>query len=128
MPWTNDYLDDLISKAREILLNEFPDYDADKKGGRYNLVIALGRKKASRLYALLMATTYLCIIFGVVLKKMPPLTLISLASLPFALKSVFVTYKYFDNIKALIPALKFNVITVLGTDILLASGYFINSR
>jgi 1,4-dihydroxy-2-naphthoate octaprenyltransferase len=75
-----------------------------------------------------MAATYIGIILGVVLKKMRPSTLISLASLPFALKSVFITYKYFDNIKALIPALKFNVITVLGTDILLAFGYFINSR
>jgi 1,4-dihydroxy-2-naphthoate octaprenyltransferase len=113
--------------ANLLLLNEFPDYDADKKGGRYNLVIALGRKKSSQLYALIMAATYICIIFGVVLKKMPPLTLISLVSLPFALKSVFITYKYFGNIKALIPALKFNVITVLGTDILLALGYFLNS-
>ena len=113
--------------ANLLLLNEFPDFDADKKGGRYNLVIALGRKKASRLYALIMTTTYICIIFGVILKEMPPSTLISLASLPFALKSVFITYKHFDNIKTLIPALKFNVITVLGTDILLAFGYFINS-
>ncbi len=111
-----------------LFLNEFPDFYADKKGGRYNLAIALGRKKASRLYALIMAATYICIAFGVILKKMPPVTLISLASLPFALKSVFITYKHFDNIKALIPALKFNVITVLGTDFLLAFGYFINSR
>ena len=111
-----------------LFLNEFPDFDADKKGGRYNLVIALGRKKASRLYALIMAATYICIMFGVVLKKMPPLTLISFASVPFALKSISIAYKHFDNIKALIPALKFNVITVLGTDILLAFAYFISSR
>ena len=114
--------------ANLLLLNEFPDYDADKKGGRYNLVIALKRKKASRLYALIIAATYICIILGVVSEKMPHSTLISLASLPFALKSVFITYKYFDNIKVLTTALKFNIITVLATDMLLALGYFINSR
>lgn len=114
--------------ANLLLLNEFPDFNADKKGGRYNLVIALGKRKASRLYVLIMAATYFSIIFGVVSKIMPPLTLISLASLPFAIKSAGITYKYFDDIKALIPALRFNVIAVLATDILLASGYFINSR
>jgi len=114
--------------ANLLLLNEFPDYEADKKGGRYNLVIALGRKNASRLYAVIMAGSYICIILGVVSGKMPSLTLISLAPLPFALKSVFLTYKYFDNIRALMPALKFNVVTVLATDIMLALGYLINSR
>jgi 1,4-dihydroxy-2-naphthoate octaprenyltransferase len=114
--------------ANLLLLNEFPDFEADRKGGRYNLVIALGRKKASRLYAGMMAVTYFCIIGGVVLKIMPPLALIALTSLPCAFKSVSITYKNFDNFKELIPALRFNVMTVLGTDILLAIGYFISSR
>jgi len=61
--------------ANLLLLNEFPDLEADKKGGRYNLVIALGPKNASRLYAGLMVMTYICIIGGVVFKLMPPLAL-----------------------------------------------------
>jgi 1,4-dihydroxy-2-naphthoate octaprenyltransferase len=108
-------------------LNEFPDIEADKKGGRYNLVIALGAKNASRLYAGLVLMTYLSIIGGVVFKLMPPLTLIGLASTPFAFKAVSVTFKHYDNVQELLPALKANVLTVLLTDAFLALGYLISS-
>ena len=113
--------------ANLLFLNEFPDMEADKKGGRYNLVIALGPKNASRLYAGLVLLTYLSIIVGVVLKLMPPLTLIGFHSIFFAYKAVKITYKHYDNVQELLPALKANVLTVLVTDAFLALGYFINS-
>jgi len=112
--------------ANLLLLNEFPDAEADKKGGRYNLVIALGPKTAGRLYAGLMALTYLSIIGGVASKLMPPASLIGLASIPFAFKAISVTFKHYDNIQELIPALKANVITILGTNALVAAGYFLS--
>jgi len=112
--------------ANLLLLNEFPDVEADKKGGRYHLVIALGRKKASRLYAGLMAMTYFCIIVGVVSKLMPPLSLIALGSIPVTFKAIRITIQNYDKIQKLIPALKANVITILGTDALLALGYFLS--
>jgi 1,4-dihydroxy-2-naphthoate octaprenyltransferase len=56
---------------------------------------------------------------------MPPLSLIALLSIPFALKAISITFKHHDNHERLIPALKANVMTVLGTDVLLALGYFL---
>ena len=112
--------------ANLLLLNEFPDVEADKRGGRYHLVIALGPRKASRLYAGLTVMTYLCIVVGVVSKLMPPLSLIAFASMPFAYKATSITFKHYANHRELIPALKANVITVLGTDLLLALGYFLS--
>ncbi|HCO96841.1 MAG TPA: hypothetical protein DIU00_23360 [Phycisphaerales bacterium] len=112
--------------ANLLLLNEFPDVEADKKGGRYNLVIVLGPKTAGRLYAGLMVMTYLCIIVGVASKLMPPAALIGLVSIPFALKAISVTFKQYDNIQELIPALKANVITILGTNALVAIGYLLS--
>ena len=111
--------------ANLLLLNEFPDYEADKKGGRYHLVIALGRRKAARFYAGIMIMTYLCIIGGVISKLMPVITLIALTSIPFALKAIISSLRYYDNFEKLIPALKANIITVLGTDTLLALAYFL---
>lgn len=109
-----------------LFLNEFPDLEADKKGGRYNLVIALGPRNASRLYAGLMAMTYICIIGGVVFKLMPPLSLIAFHSIFFAFKAIKVTFKHYDNVQELLPALKANVLTVLVTNAFLALGYFLS--
>ena len=113
--------------ANLLFLNEFPDIEADKKGGRYNLVIALGPKNASRLYAALVLMAYLSIIGGVGFKLMPPLTLIGFPSIFFAYKAVKVTFKHYDNAQELVPALKANVLTVLVTDVFLALGYLISS-
>ena len=112
--------------ANLLFLNEFPDLEADKKGGRYNLIIALGPRNASRLYAGLMAMTYICIIGGVVFKLMPPLTLIGFHSIYFAFKAIKVTFKHYDNIQELLPALKANVLTVLVTNAFLALGFFLS--
>jgi len=111
--------------ANLLLLNEFPDFKADRMGGRYHIVIALGKKKACYLYAGLTAMTYLCIAASVVCKLMPPLTLIGLLSAPFALKAISTTFKHHDDLQKMIPALGANVATVLSTDALLALGYFL---
>ena len=113
--------------ANLLLLNEFPDIEADKKGGRYNLIIALGPRNASRLYAGLVVLTYLSIIGGVVFKLMPPLTLIGFHSILFAYKAVKITLKHYDDIQKLLPALKANVLTVLVTNAFLALGYFLSA-
>ena len=70
-----------------------------------------------------MAMTYLCIVAGVVAKLMPPVTLIALASIAFAAIAVSKAFKHHDNLQQSIPALRANVITVLGTDALLALAY-----
>ena len=115
-----------ILTANLLFLNEFPDITADRKGGRYHWVIALGTRRASRLYAGLMVLTYACIMGGVISKTMPALSLIALLSMPFACKAINTTLKHHDKVQELIPALKANVITILTTDALLALAYFLN--
>jgi 1,4-dihydroxy-2-naphthoate octaprenyltransferase len=111
--------------ANLLLLNEFPDVAADREAGRYHIVIALGKVGAGRLYAGLMAMTYLCIIVAVVCKITPPLTLIALLTIPFAIKAIGTTFKHHDDLQKMIPALGANVITVLATNALLALGYLL---
>ena len=69
--------------------------------------------------------TYLSIIGGVVFKLMPPLTLIGFHSIFFAYKAVKITFRHYDKVQELVPALKANVLTVLVTDAFLALGYLI---
>jgi len=109
--------------ANLLLLNEFPDLEADRKVGRRNLVMALGTKKASWLYTALVAATYLSIISGVAFRLMPVTLLIALLTLPVAFKAVQGALQHHHDIPNLIPALGANVITILGTDLLLTVGY-----
>jgi len=115
-----------ILTANLLFLNEFPDTEADQQGGRFHWVIALGTRRASRLYAGLMIMTYVCIVGGVISKTMPSLSLIALLSIPFAWKAIHITLKHHDNVHEMIPALKANVITILTTDALLALAYFLS--
>lgn len=112
--------------ANLLFLNEFPDLAPDTKGGRYHLVIALGTKKAGRLYAFLMAMTYVSIVAGVLSKLMPALSLIAILSAPLALKAIGITFKHHDEPPEMVPALKVNVQTILLTDALLALGYLLD--
>jgi 1,4-dihydroxy-2-naphthoate octaprenyltransferase len=48
-----------------ILLNEFPDYPADSQAGKANLVVRLGRRKASLIYGLLAASSWVATFFSV---------------------------------------------------------------
>lgn len=111
--------------ANLLLLNEFPDVAADREAGRHHIVIALGKVGAAKVYAGLMAMTYLAIIIGVACRLMPPLTLIALLTAPFALKAIRTAFRHYDNLDKMIPALGANVITVLATDALLALAYLL---
>ena len=112
--------------ANLLLLNEFPDLEADRQGGRHNLVTTFGRKKTVFFYAGIMSLAYFCIILGSIFKILPLPALLSLIPVFFASKAAGITFKNYDNIEKLILAMKFNVITILGTDIMLAAGYFID--
>ena len=65
----------------------FPDYAADKSGGRRTLVILLGRKRASGLFWLFPAVAYGAIAYGVVAAQgavLPAAALASLGAVPLA--------------------------------------------
>ncbi len=114
-----------ILTSNLLFLNEFPDREADRKGGRRHLVISLGKKDASYLFVILLATSYLCILVGVLTKMMPVVTLIGLGTVIFGWKAARGALKYHNDMDRLVPILGANVITILGTQALLAIGYVI---
>jgi 1,4-dihydroxy-2-naphthoate octaprenyltransferase len=114
-----------ILTSNLLFLNEFPDWEADKKGGRRHFVISLGKKDASYLFVAFLIASYLCIIAGVLTKMMPALTLIGLGTIGFGWKAAKGALRYYDNTEKLVPVLGANVITILGTQALLAVGYVI---
>ena len=101
-----------------LLLNEFPDEQADREGGRRNLVVLLGRRSAARLYALFGALVPVSILLGVVLDYLPALALVAvLPSLLLAKPLQWSLGSTEDPVP--IPALGSNVIWNLSTNVVL---------
>jgi 1,4-dihydroxy-2-naphthoate octaprenyltransferase len=61
-----------------LLLNEFPDEHADRKGGRRNLVLLLGRRAAARVYVAAVLAVPVSLALCVVLGYLPPTCLLAL--------------------------------------------------
>jgi 1,4-dihydroxy-2-naphthoate octaprenyltransferase len=108
-----------------LLLNEFPDAEADRKGGRKTSPITMGKARASVLYSVLTVIVYLWIIGAVVAKLMPLFSLMALLTLPFAIKAIRGTLRHREGISELVPAMSNNVLVVLLTQLLLGVGYIL---
>ena len=91
-------------------INEFPDMDADKAVGKKTLVLRLGYMKSVSVYVALLATSYILTLLYLVLRVFVAFpvtsfaTLISLLSLPFALKAVKILRTNYKDPLAIIPA------------------------
>jgi 1,4-dihydroxy-2-naphthoate octaprenyltransferase len=107
-----------------LLINELPDIEADKKAGRRNLPIVIGKSKASIVYSVLTVIVYLWIISSVIAEVMPVYCLLALLTLPFAIKAIRGSRQYNDMSK-LVPALASNVLVFLVTMLLLGIGYIL---
>ena len=107
-----------------LLLNEFPDVEADSKAGRKTTPIVAGKAKASVFYSAMTVLVYLWIIGGVVAEQMPVFSLIALLTLPLAIKAIHGARKHQDIAK-LVSAMANNVLVVLLTQLLLGIGYIL---
>ena len=107
-----------------LLLNEFPDTEADAQAGRRTLPIIMGGARASLIYAAFTIAIYLWIIGWVIAGVMPVFSLIALLTLPFALKAIKGSRKH-QEMAQLVPAMGSNVLVVLLTQLLLGIGYIL---
>ncbi len=110
--------------ANLLLLNEFPDAEADRTGKRRTLPIILGYRGAAIVYSTLTLMTYFWILAGVTLRLMPAWTLLGLLTLPFGLRAIKGSLT-FNSLSELIPAQGANVLTVLLTQFLMGIGFII---
>ncbi len=114
-----------ILTALLLFINEFPDAEVDKEGGRKHLVILLGKKKAAYVYALGMMATFGIIIALPIAGISSAWLLLALLPIPLAVKASTTAIQFGHDTEKLIPALGSNVITVLATDLLLAVGILV---
>jgi 1,4-dihydroxy-2-naphthoate polyprenyltransferase len=115
-----------------LLLNEFPDVEADKIAHRATLPISMGVNKAAVIYSMANIATYVWIVIWVAAGffgwtstwVMPPWTLLALLTLPLAIRGIKGAFNSNDPAR-LMPGMAANVMNVLLTQLLLGVGYIL---
>jgi 1,4-dihydroxy-2-naphthoate octaprenyltransferase len=87
-----------------LLINEFPDYEADKAVGKETLVVSLGRRKAVVVYQSLLLLSYAFIVMMVLVKVFPLFCLAALLTLPIAYRAIAVSKRWYASYPELLPA------------------------
>jgi 1,4-dihydroxy-2-naphthoate polyprenyltransferase len=87
-----------------IIINEIPDYETDRKGGKNNLVVIFGRKTAVGLYGGGLALAYLTPFVGIYFQLLSSYTLLAWMSLPLAWRSLKFLIPYLDDPIRMAPA------------------------
>lgn len=81
-------------KSSVLLINEFPDYENDKRVNTLNWVVRFGRKNAAILFLFENLVIYLSIILAVFLKVFPIYSLISLLGIFVSFYNFLKSYNY----------------------------------
>jgi 1,4-dihydroxy-2-naphthoate polyprenyltransferase len=87
-----------------IMINEIPDYEADRSGGKWNLVARYGKKAGVTFFGTGLAAAYAVLIIGVWTQILSPWVMAAFLSLPLAMKSFSVMTRHLHDPEAMAPA------------------------
>jgi len=109
-----------------LLLNQFPDADADQSVGRRHFPIIIGRPASSLIYGAFLALAFLSIVLGVTLGQLPRAGLIGLLALAIAIPASVGAYRYAEETSKLMPYMGLNVVINIVTPVLVAVGLLVD--
>lgn len=108
-----------------LLLNQFPDVEADRSVGRRNYPILVGRRASSIIYGLFLLLTFVSIVVGVVFEFLPRMSLIALVMAVPSIAAFVGAYRFADDMERLAPFLGINVLINILTPVLVAVGLIV---
>ena len=108
-----------------LLINEFPDYEADRAVGKRTLVVWLGRERAARVYSWLAVLTYVFVGGMVAARVFPVFCLLAFLTAPIAYRAIAVSRRHYASPPDLLPANAATIALHLLVGILLAAGFLI---
>ncbi len=108
-----------------LLLNQFPDVEADESVGRRHFPIVAGRRTSSLIYGAFLLLAYLSIVVGVVLGLLPVASLLGLLTLIIAVPTAINVYRHAENLEKLVPLMGINVLLTVVTPVLVAIGLLV---
>lgn len=103
-----------------LLINQFPDIEADRAHGRNHFPIAFGVEASVRIYGLSLLTAMIALVTAVVLQYLPALSLIALIPMVISIKTFNAATALGANISQNPQAMVANVLTANVTPLVLA--------
>jgi len=107
-----------------LLLNEFPDVEADHLANRKTIPITIGKKRSAVFYSIVAIAVYVWIIAWVAAQVMPVWTLLALLTLPLTIRAIKGAIHHDDPSK-LMPGMAANVMGMLATQLLIGIGFIL---
>lgn len=108
--------------AAVIWINQFPDYEADRKTNKRNLVVRLGPALSRYLYCAIMVMGFVFVLFLVQVAGFSPLILISFIAFPLAFKAMRVLWREYLSHTGIIPAQALTIQSLIAHGLLLTIG------
>jgi 1,4-dihydroxy-2-naphthoate octaprenyltransferase len=88
-----------------LLINSFPDYNADRLGGRRTAVIILGKKRSYKIFSMIVMAVYALILIGIFVNYLSMYSIACLASTPYSLRAIRELRENYEGSDALLPAM-----------------------
>jgi 1,4-dihydroxy-2-naphthoate octaprenyltransferase len=110
-----------------MLLNQFPDAEADQTVGRRNLPIIIGKHRSAIVYVSFLAAAYAIIIFGVVFGFFPFACLLGLLTGALAIPTCSRVLQFAEDSPKLLSAQGLNAMIVMITPALVGIGFLLGS-
>lgn len=112
----------LLLVSELLLVNQFPDVDADRQVGRKHFPIVLGRRRSAVLFGVMVVAAYGVIAISVSSGILPRLVLLGLLPAPMGLFLARQVYVYADDLPQLVTYMGINVALIHVTLLLVAIG------
>jgi 1,4-dihydroxy-2-naphthoate octaprenyltransferase len=94
--------------------------------GKNHWVVRLGKKKAAKVFVLLVSAVYASVAIGILMGILPRFSFITFFTIPISLKCVLVTLREYDHSPNLKPVQALTILSHLSTGLLLSLSFYLS--
>ena len=108
--------------AGVIWINQFPDYEADRRANKRNLVVRLGPGYSRYFYCVIMSMAFVFVFFLIGVAGFSYLIMLSFMAFPLALRAMRILWREYLSHTGIIPAQALTIQTLIAHGLLLSLG------
>ncbi len=112
--------------AAILYINQFPDAASDAAAGKRHWVVRLGKPRGVKVYILIVFMAYLSITLSAVSGLLPAWTLLSLVTLPVAIRASRILCRSYERTTQMLPAMGLTITLHLSVGLLLLAGLILD--